>query len=74
MSVSLIPESIERGMRLISDCKVIKLYKKGSRITGVKATVDSLKGRRKIRIHAKYIFLCCGAIYSPVEWTFKKCR
>ena len=65
MSVSLIPESIERGMRLISDCRVVKLYKKGSRITGVKATVDSLKGRRKIRIHAKYIFLCCGAIYSP---------
>ena len=65
MSVSLIPESIERGMRLISDCRVVKLYKKGSRITGVKATVESLKGRRKIRIHAKYIFLCCGAIYSP---------
>ena len=34
MSVSLIPESIERGMRLISDCRAVKIYKKGSRITG----------------------------------------
>ena len=65
MSVSLIPESIERGMRLISDCRALKLYKKGSKITEVKAIVNSLKGKRKILIRAKYIFLCCGAIYSP---------
>jgi len=65
MSVSLIQESLNKGMNLIPNCRVTKIITKKNKVSHIKAIVSSENKKTSIIIKAKYIFLCCGAIYTP---------
>ena len=65
MSVSLIDESIKNGMKLLSNCRVSKIITKKNKAIYIEAILSSDQKRKPITIKAKYIFISCGAIYTP---------
>lgn len=66
MTATLIPEALRRGLRLIAECRVLRLNRKSGRITGATAIVRDDAGRRgKVTVRCKEVFLCAGAIHSP---------
>jgi choline dehydrogenase-like flavoprotein len=66
MSVSLVPQAEEAGVRLLDRAHVKLLVKSGSRITGVLAEVELDDGARKlVRIDAEHVFVCAGPTETP---------
>lgn len=66
MTVSLLPQALASGMRLIAECKVTRLRTKKERVTLVKAIATDHENRRHaLTIKPKTIFLCAGAIHTP---------
>jgi len=66
MSVSLISESIDKGMRLIPNCKLVKINTKNRKAINVKALINNGRSKEFLNIKAKHYFLSCGAIYTPL--------
>ena len=66
MTSTLIPEALNRGLRLIAECRVRRIHRKAGRVTGVTATVRDRAGREnKLSVRCNEVFLCAGAIHSP---------
>ena len=66
MSETLLPQALERGLRLVSDCRVTRLLRKGGRVTGVLAEARDHRGRRwPVQVTARDVFVCAGAVHSP---------
>ena len=66
MSVSLVPKAEAAGVRLLDRAHVKMLVKKGSRITGVLASIQLDDGARKlVRIDADHVFVCAGPTETP---------
>ncbi|MEJ7601678.1 MAG: GMC family oxidoreductase [Kofleriaceae bacterium] len=66
MSVSLVPKAEAAGVRLLDRAHVRMLVKKGSRITGVLASIQLDDGARKlVRIDADHVFVCAGPTETP---------
>jgi choline dehydrogenase-like flavoprotein len=66
MCETLLPIAIEKGLRLISQCKAEKFIFKKDIITEVGATAtDHTDTYHSIIIKPKYIYVCAGAIYTP---------
>ena len=66
MSVTLLPAALARGMRLVAECYVKNLTRRGRRVTGAIAEAQDSMGRTiKIRIQANHVFVCAGAIHTP---------
>jgi choline dehydrogenase-like flavoprotein len=66
MSVSLVPKAEAAGVRLLDRAHVKMLVKKGSRITGVLASIELDDGARKlVRIDADHVFVCAGPTETP---------
>lgn len=66
MSTTLIPKAVKAGARLISNCKVKKITRKGASATGVEATVGTAHDYEDISIDAKYIWICGGTTQTPL--------
>ena len=66
MSLTLIPKAIKAGARLISDCKVSKIKRKGDSITGIEAVVEKDGHPENIFVDAKHVWICCGTIQTPL--------
>jgi len=61
MSQTYIPEAVKHGCTLMSGVHVQRLQRKrGSWVIHCKN-----KSQRAVQIHAKTIFVCCGAIHTP---------
>ncbi len=66
MQRTYIPQALQAGARLVSDCKVQRIVHADGRASGVVAMVRG-DGRTATRlIRAETIFVCCGAIQTPV--------
>lgn len=66
MSVSLMPKAEAAGVKLLDRAHVKMLVKKGSRITGVLASIELDDGARKlVRIDADHVFVCAGPTETP---------
>lgn len=66
MSVSLVPKAEAAGVKLLDRAHVKMLVKKGSRITGVLASIELDDGARKlVRIDADHVFVCAGPTETP---------
>lgn len=65
MSATLIPRALERGARLMADCRVDRLAIEGRRVTSVSAHVRDAGGRRHITVKPSHVFLCAGTTQTP---------
>lgn len=66
MSATLIQAALNRGMRLISNCKATKLITKNHTIHQVEAQATNHQNQLlNISVRAKKVFLCAGAIHTP---------
>ena len=66
MTATLIPRAVARGLRLIAECRVIRLVRKGRRVIAVKALATRHDGaQHRVTIRADQFFLCAGAIHTP---------
>lgn len=68
MTQSIIPRAAAQGLKVLPDCRVLRINTQGRRAQSVTARVVSDNGKsRTIKISAtRAIFLCAGAIHSPV--------
>ena len=66
MSVTLIPQALAGGARLVANCRVDRLMVQGRRVTGAIATAKDLQGRRhRVTVNAAQVFLCAGTTQTP---------
>jgi choline dehydrogenase-like flavoprotein len=66
MCATLVPKALDRGARLLADCRIDRLTMIGPRITGAVATARDQQGRRhRVKIEASQIFLCAGTTQTP---------
>lgn len=66
MARTLLPRAIEAGARVIADCRVSRLVRRGSRIVGAYCDQTLLDGSsRPILVRADHVFVCAGATQTP---------
>jgi choline dehydrogenase-like flavoprotein len=66
MSATLIPQALDRGLRLLADTRVERLEQDGSRVTAALARRRHEDGSWEfVRIETDRIFVCGGAIQTP---------
>jgi choline dehydrogenase-like flavoprotein len=62
MSRTYLPRAVEAGARLIADCRVHRIHHRDGRVSGVEAQL----GGERVNITAGTVFVCGGAIQTPV--------
>ena len=67
MAKTLIPRAVESGARVLADCRVDRLLRRGDRVSGARCTVHHGDGaeKEKVQIEAEHVFVCGGAIQTP---------
>jgi choline dehydrogenase-like flavoprotein len=66
MSQTLLPESLKRSLRLIANCRAHRILHSGDKPTEVLAQATDYANRRHpVRVRARAIFLCAGAVHTP---------
>jgi choline dehydrogenase-like flavoprotein len=66
MSQTLLKKATAQGLRIISECRVEKIYLKGSNGYSAKAIALDAQGQKlTITIHFKHVFLAAGAVHTP---------
>jgi choline dehydrogenase-like flavoprotein len=66
MARTFIPRAIDRGVRLIADCRVERLIRRGTRVTGAQCSRQDPDGRtHALVVHADHVFVSGGAIQTP---------
>ncbi len=66
MARTMLPAAVEAGTRLIADCRVERLIRKGHRIVG--ATCEQTRPDGSVRpllVRAEHVFVCAGATQTP---------
>jgi choline dehydrogenase-like flavoprotein len=65
MSRTYIPRAVAAGARVIPDCRVVRLVRRGRRVRG--AVCASTRGGRadRVTIEAEEVFVCAGAVGTP---------
>ena len=66
MAVTLLPQAVDRGLRLIAHTRVVKLVHKAGKVTEVLARATGANHEEfAISVRAKMFFSCAGAIHTP---------
>jgi choline dehydrogenase-like flavoprotein len=65
VTTSLLPNLLRAGLRLIADCRVIRLMHQNGRASKAIAVSQDAGARRHITIKFRDIFVCAGATQSP---------
>jgi choline dehydrogenase-like flavoprotein len=66
MTRTLIPAAVTAGARIIPDCRIDRLVRRGDRVVGVRGKRRDASGTEvDVSIHAEHVFVCGGAIQSP---------
>ena len=66
MARTMLPTAIEAGARVVADCRVARLERRGRRIVG--ATCDQTRPdgtSRRLFVRADHVFVCGGATQTP---------
>lgn len=67
MSLTYIPRALQAGAVLLSNCRVVRIRHDGKKVSRVLAVTTGDDGsRREIEIEAENVFVCGGAIQTPV--------
>jgi choline dehydrogenase-like flavoprotein len=69
MDISLVPDAIRHGARVLTSVQVQEILSEGSRVTGVRGqVVEPFTGRRShgFRIDARFVVLAAGCMATPV--------
>ena len=65
MSRTYIPRAVAAGARVVPDCRVVRLLRRGPRVLGA-LCVSSNGGRaERFTIEADHVFVCAGAVGTP---------
>jgi choline dehydrogenase-like flavoprotein len=66
MARTMLPSAVEAGARIVADCRVARLVKRGSRIVGVSCEQTLPDGSvRLLLVRAGHVFVCGGATQTP---------
>jgi choline dehydrogenase-like flavoprotein len=66
MARTFLPRAIDAGTKIIADCRVARLLRKGDRIVGARCTRTLPGGETEtLTIRAEHVFVCGGAIQTP---------
>ncbi len=66
MARTMLPSAVDAGARVIADCRVAKLVRRGSRIVGVACEQTLPDGALRILlVRAGQVFVCAGATQTP---------
>jgi choline dehydrogenase-like flavoprotein len=66
MTMTLLPKAFSRGARLLPQCRVDRLLRKGRRVIGAQATaIDGNGDRQRITISSSAVFVCAGTTQTP---------
>ena len=70
MAVTYVPQALEAGARLYSDCSAQTILMENGRAIGVMASLLSNDRRRahRLTVHSQVVILAAGAINSPQIW------
>jgi choline dehydrogenase-like flavoprotein len=67
MTASYLPRALGRGLRLVAECRVRRLVRKGGAVTGIEAVATDAAGReRGVTIDCRAVVLAAGAVHTPV--------
>jgi choline dehydrogenase-like flavoprotein len=61
-----IPAFLKAGGILMTDLKVNQIMHANGRAVGIQGEIQDPMGKRKIEIHSLGVFICAGAIHSPL--------
>ncbi len=61
-------DATSAGARLVADAEALKIVRDGGRAVGVRATVASPAGKKRIplTVFAKSVIVACGATFTPI--------
>ncbi|MCU1429672.1 MAG: choline dehydrogenase-like flavoprotein [Actinomycetia bacterium] len=66
MSRTFLPRALDAGARLIPDCRVTRLVRRGDRITEVRCSRrDSSGAIEALTVRPEHVFVCGGSIQTP---------
>ena len=67
MSRTFVPRAVAAGARVLADCRVDRLHRRGGRVTTATGTWrrDPSGPAAPIRIDADTVFVCAGAVQTP---------
>jgi choline dehydrogenase-like flavoprotein len=66
MTMTLLPRAQSAGARLIARCRVDRLVRRGTRITGIEASVATDSGHHhRLTVSAGTVFVCAGTTQTP---------
>lgn len=66
MTRTMIPRAVAAGAEVLDRCRVDRLERSGSHVTGVRATRTRADGTtERLSIRADHVFVCGGAIQTP---------
>ncbi|HEX8803308.1 MAG TPA: GMC family oxidoreductase [Acidimicrobiales bacterium] len=66
MSRTMLPRAIAAGARIVPDCRVLKLVRRGDRVLGAECKRKHPGGGvERLSITADHVFVCGGAVQSP---------
>ncbi len=67
MARTQIPRAVNAGATLLAECRVVRLERKGDRITGALCRQRRADGgpQEDVRVSAEQVFVCGGAVQTP---------
>nr|MBA2624696.1 GMC family oxidoreductase [Acidimicrobiia bacterium] len=66
MARTLLPRARAAGAELVPDCRVLRLLKRGGRVTGARCRIERAgQPAEPLTIEADHVFVCGGAIQTP---------
>jgi choline dehydrogenase-like flavoprotein len=66
MSRTMLPRALQAGARVIPDCHVRRLVRRGDRVEAVECRRTDPDGRvERVTVRAQHVFVCGGAIQTP---------
>jgi choline dehydrogenase-like flavoprotein len=65
MGRTMIPRAVAAGASVVPDCRVVRLLRRGSRVTGARCLRTTPEGTERLDITADHVFVCGGAIHTP---------
>lgn len=68
MHISFLPRAVAQGAKIFAGCRVEHIYHRDGRAHSLTATILDPAGSRRGRLRVTFqaLFLCAGAIYTPV--------
>ncbi|MPY72164.1 MAG: FAD-dependent oxidoreductase [Alphaproteobacteria bacterium] len=66
MTASYLPRALAAGLRLIAECRVRRLVRRGDTVTGIEAVARDAAGcEATLQVRCKAVFVATGAVHTP---------